>query len=140
MHMHLRYESVAPVLIVERVEPTRDFFRDRLGFAQVAEVPHGDGLGFAMLRKDAVTIMVQSHASVIEDVGPDAARAVNETISGRGAVGLFITVSDIDLVVPAVADADVIVPLRKTFYGMHEITVREPGGHAVTLAARLPEG
>ncbi len=140
MHTHLRYESVAPVLIVERVEPTRDFFRDRLGFAQVAEVPHGDGLGFAMLQKDAVTIMVQSHASVIEDVGPDAARAVNETISGRGAVGLFVTVSDIDLVVPAVADADVIVPLRKTFYGMHEITVREPGGHAVTFAARLPEG
>jgi uncharacterized glyoxalase superfamily protein PhnB len=140
MHsQHLRYESVAPVLIVERVEPTRDFFRDRLGFAQVAEVPHGGGLGFAMLQKDGVTIMVQSHASVIEDVGPDAARAVNETISGRGAVGLFITVSDIDLVVPAVADADVIVPLRKTFYGMHELTLREPGGHAVTLASRLPE-
>ncbi|MEA2664129.1 MAG: hypothetical protein QOI11_1073 [Candidatus Eremiobacteraeota bacterium] len=138
MHLHLRYESVAPVLIVEQVEPTRDFFRDRLGFALVAEVPHGAGLGFAMLQKDAVTIMVQSHASLIEDVGHDAARAVNETISGRGAVGLFITVSDIDLVVPAVADADVIVPLRKTFYGMHEITVREPGGHAVTLASRLP--
>jgi uncharacterized glyoxalase superfamily protein PhnB len=138
MHLHLRYESVAPVLIVEQVEPTRDFFRDRLGFALVAEVPHGDGLGFAMLQKDAVTIMVQSHASLIEDVGHDAARAVNETISGRGAVGLFITVSDIDLVVPAVADADVIVPLRKTFYGMHEIVVREPGGHAVTLASRLP--
>lgn len=139
MHQHLRYESVAPVLIVERVEPTRDFFRDRLGFAQIAEVAHGDGLGFAMLQKDAVTIMVQSHASVIEDVGHDAARAVNETISGRGAVGLFITISDIDLVVPAVADADVIVPLRKTFYGMHEIVVREPGGHAITFASRLPK-
>ncbi len=138
MHsQHLRYESVAPVLIVERVEPTRDFFRDRLGFAQVAEVPHGAGLGFVMLRKDAVTIMVQSHASVIEDVGPDAARAVNETISGRGAVGLYVALSDVELVVPAVADADVIVPLRKTFYGRHEITVREPGGHAITFASEL---
>jgi uncharacterized glyoxalase superfamily protein PhnB len=136
---HLRYESVAPVLIVERVEPTRDFFRDRLGFAQTAVVNEGDELGFAMLEKDGVVVMVQSHASVINDVGPDAARAVNETISGRGAVGLFITVSDVELVIPAVADADVIVAPRKTFYGMHEITVREPGGHAVTFASRLPQ-
>ncbi len=135
---HLRYESVAPVMIVERVEPTRDFFRDRLGFAQTAVIADGDELGFAMLEKDGVVVMVQSHASVIEDVGHDAARAVNETISGRGAVGLYVTVTDVELVVPAIADAGVIVPLRKTFYGMHEITVREPGGHAVTFASRLP--
>ena len=134
---HLQYESVAPVMIVERVEPTRDFFRDRLGFTQTAVVADGDEVGFAMLVKDGVTIMVQSHASVIADVGHDAARAVNETISGRGAVMLYVTVSDVELVVPAVADADVIVPLRKTFYGMHEITVREPGGHAVTFASSL---
>ena len=135
---HLRYESIAPVLIVERVAPTRDFFRDRLGFQQTTVIADGDELGFAILEKDGVEVMIQSHASVIEDVGPDAARAVNETISGRGAVGLYVTVSDVDLVVPAVADADVIVPLRKTFYGMHEITVREPGGHAVTFASRPP--
>ena len=137
--LHLRYESVAPVLIVERVEPTRDFFRDRLGFTQTVEVPHEDTLGFVILEQNGVQVMVQSHASVIADVGPDAARAVNETISGRGAVGLYISVSDVELVVPAVADADVIVPLRKTFYGAHEITVREPGGHAVTFASRLPQ-
>jgi uncharacterized glyoxalase superfamily protein PhnB len=138
MNQHLRYESVAPVLIVERVEPTREFFRDRLGFAEVANVPHEGTIGFVMLEKDGVVVMVQSHASVIADVGHDAARAVNETISGRGAVGLYVRVSNVELVVPAVADADVIVPLRKTFYGMHEITVREPGGHAVTFASELP--
>jgi uncharacterized glyoxalase superfamily protein PhnB len=138
MNQHLRYESVAPVLIVERVEPTREFFRDRLGFTETASVPHEDTVGFVMLEKDGVVVMVQSHASVIADVGHDAARAVNETISGRGAVGLYVRVSNVELVVPAVADADVIVPLRKTFYGMHEITVREPGGHAVTFASELP--
>jgi uncharacterized glyoxalase superfamily protein PhnB len=136
---NLRYESVAPVLVVERVEPSRDFFRDRLGFTQTAVVMHDDGLGFAMLEKDGVTVMIQSHAAVVEDVGHDAARAMNETISGRGAATLFITVNDVELVVPVIADAGVIVPLRKTFYGMHEITVREPGGHAVTFASRLPQ-
>ena len=137
---HLRYESIAPVLIVERVAPSRDFFRDRLGFVQTTVIADGDELAFAMLEKDGVEVMIQSHASLLEDVGPDAARAVNETVSGRGAVGLYVTVSDVDLVVPAVADADVIVPLRKTFYGMHEITVREPGGHAVTFASRPSTG
>ena len=134
---HLSYESVAPVLIVDRVEPTRDFFRDRLGFEQTSVVMHDDALGFVILRKDGVVVMVQSHSSLIDDVGADAARAVNETLSGRGAAVLFVTVSNVELVVPAVADADVIVPLRKTFYGMHEITVREPGGHAITFASRL---
>jgi hypothetical protein len=137
--MHLRYEGVAPVLIVERVEPTRDFFRDRLGFVQTIEVRHDGALGFCMLVKDDVTLMVQSHASVIADVGHDAARAMNETISNRGAAVLYVRVSSVELVVPAVADADVVVPLRKTFYGMHEITVREPGGHAVTFASALAD-
>ena len=136
---HLSFDSLTPVLIVERVEPTRAFFCDRLGFTEVVNVPHGEGVGFSILQKDGVEVMVQSHASVLDDVGHDAARAVNETISGRGAVGLYVRVSDVELVVPAVADADVIVPLRKTFYGMHEIAVREPGGHAVTFASRLPE-
>ena len=135
--MHVKFESVTPVMIVERVEPTRDFFRDRFGFAVTAEVPHDGGVGFVMLQKDSVTVMVQSHASVIADVGHDSARKMNETISGRGAVGLYLKVNDIDLVVPAIADADVIVPLRKTFYGAHEVTVREPGGHSVTIASDI---
>jgi uncharacterized glyoxalase superfamily protein PhnB len=138
-NLHLRYESIAPVLIVDRVAPTRDFFRDRLGFTQTTVIADGDEIGFAVLEKDGVEVMIQSHASVIDDVGHDAARAVNETISGRGAVMLYVTVSNVDLIVPAIADADVIVPLRKTFYGMHEMTVREPGGHAVTFASRLPQ-
>ncbi|MBV8644134.1 MAG: VOC family protein [Candidatus Eremiobacteraeota bacterium] len=136
---HLRYESVAPVLIVERVEPTRDFFRDRLGFEQTNVVVDGDVVGFAMLEKDGVTVMIQSQASVVEDLGEESAHALKQAIPGRGGVTLYLTVSDVELVVPAVADADVIVPPRKTFYGMHEIMVREPGGHAVFFASRLPE-
>ena len=136
---HLAYESAAPVLIVEHVEPTRNFFRDRLGFTQTAVVAHGDSIGFARLEKDGVTIMVQSHESLIDDVGHDEAKALNAAISNRGAAVLYITISDVETLVPQVADADVIVPLRKTFYGMHEIWVREPGGHALTFASRIPQ-
>ncbi|HEY4441904.1 MAG TPA: VOC family protein [Candidatus Elarobacter sp.] len=133
----VRFESLAPVIVVEKVEPTRNFFRDRLGFEQTVVVMHGDDLGFVMLEKDGITVMVQSHASLIEDVGHEAARSVNETISNRGAAALYLKVNDVDLVVPALADTDVIVPLRKTEYDMHEIWVREPGGHAVVVASEL---
>ena len=100
----------------------------------------GDFVAYAVARDNQplVNALNSGLDAVIADVGHDAARAVNETISGRGAVGLYVRVSNVELVVPAVADADVIVPLRKTFYGMHEITVREPGGHAVTFASELP--
>jgi hypothetical protein len=135
--MSLRYNALAPVMIVEIVEPTKAFFVDRLGFEVLAEVEHDGRIGFTMLKKDDVTVMVQSHASVLDDVGEDSARRINETISGRGAVMLFITVNDVEEIVPIVADADVLVPLRKTFYGMHEITIREPGGHAVTFASEI---
>ena len=136
--MSLTYRGVAPVLIVARVEPTKAFFADRLGFAVVAEVMHDGAPGFVMLEKDDVTIMVQSHASVLADVGDEAKRAIDDTVtSERGAATLFVTVNDVEQIVPIIADADVIVPLRKTFYGMHEITIREPGGHAVTFASEL---
>jgi len=132
---HLTYERCTPVMIVERVEPTRDFFRDRLGFTQTMEVPHGDGLGFVTLEKDGVELMVQSRASVEADAGADAVARMDETIGKRGAVTLYLQVSDVDIVIPQLADADVLLAPRKTFYGTHEITVLEPGGHAVTFAS-----
>lgn len=135
--MPVTYSSIAPILIVANCEPTKKFFVDRLGFQIVTEMPQGETLGFVMLVKDGVTLMIQSHASVIDDVGEDAAREMNETISARGAVGLYIQINDVEQLVPSIADTDVIVPLRKTFYGMHEIMIREPGGHAVTFASPL---
>lgn len=135
--MSLEYRMVAPVLIVRAVEPSLAFFRDRLGFAVQQKVMHGDVLGFVLLQKDDITIMIQSHDSLLEDVGEEAANRINVAISERGAVTLYIAVNDVEQIVPIVADADVIVPLRKTFYGMHEIMIREPGGHAVTFASQL---
>jgi len=54
------------------------------------------------------------------------------TRRSRGAAqsGLYIRVSDVGGVVPSIADADVIVPLRKTFYG---ITRSRCGSPEVTL-------
>ncbi len=118
--------SLTPVLYVEAIEPVLDFWK-RLGFEVTAEVPEGDRLGFVILRSDPVEIMYQTRISVEKDV-PDLAD------TPMGGSLLFIQVSDLDAVVAALEEAEVIVPRRTTFYGADEIAVREPGGNLVTFA------
>jgi len=121
-----------PVLIVENVEPTRDFFHKRLGWPVVMEVPHGETIGFAQVELGPVEIMIQSRASVAEDLNvPFESVKLSNT-------SLYIQIDDVEQVVPVIADLHVVVPLRKTWYGMHEISVIEPGGNTIGFASKLP--
>ena len=120
-------KKLAPVIMVDAVEPCLPFW-ERLGFTKTAEVPEGDRLGFVILVKDAVEVMYQTHESVEKDAAGLVPRA-----RGHGAA-LFIEVSDVESVERALKGVDVVVPRRKTFYGMDEIGVREPGGHVVMFA------
>lgn len=123
---HVR--SLTPVLMVERVEPSVAFWTS-LGFATTAEVPEGDRLGFVILERDGVQLMYQSRASVEKDlptVVPEAHRSL-----------LFVEVDDVEAVAKTVGAAEILVPRRRTFYGMDEIGVREPGGHVVVFAQRV---
>ncbi|MBL8300519.1 MAG: hypothetical protein JNN30_19450 [Rhodanobacteraceae bacterium] len=114
-----------PVLAVAAVEPTCTFF-EKLGLAITVSVPHGDGLGFAILAAAGVEIMVQSHASIRDDLGT--------TLTLGRDTALFVEVSDLDAALAALGDAPVFLPRRRTFYGATEVGVIEPGGHHVTLA------
>ena len=122
----VRLKHLAPVLIVDTVEPCIAFWADRLGFTVSNKVPGPDGtLVFASVEKDGIEIMYQTKASVIADQPSMAAE-----LTGRS-VGLFITVEELDVVEKAVAGAPVVKPRHKTFYGSTEFYVREPGGNTV---------
>lgn len=127
----MNISRITAVLVVPTVEPSLPFWETALGFARVAEVPHGEALGFAMLVRDGVEVMLQSEASVRDDLQVPPGAPVSGT-----STALFIEVSDLDAVATAVADYPVVVPRRTTFYGMHELGVREPGGHLVMLAQK----
>ena len=131
--MPTEMQSLTPVLIVEAIEPALAFWRDRLGFNVVAEVPHEGALGFVMLGRDGAMVMYQTRASVAADIPALAADM------GRG-VGLFVQVASVDAVQGALEGVPLVQPRRRTFYGMDEITVREPCGYAVTFAQRVAEG
>jgi uncharacterized glyoxalase superfamily protein PhnB len=125
--------ALAPVLIVDAVEPCLDFWVDALAFSKQNEVPGPDGkLVFASVKKDGVEIMYQTRASVVADSPSQAAE-----LSGHS-TALFITVptmADLDAIEPRVKNAPSVKPRHETFYGSVEFYVREPGGNVVGFAA-----
>ena len=121
-------KKITTVLAVETVEPSLDFWTRKLGFECTVTVPHEDTLGFAILVKDNLEVMLQSVASILADLG-----STSGEINGRSAA-LFIEVADLAAVEHGLGDYPIEMPRRTTFYGMHEIGVREPGGHFVIFA------
>ena len=122
--------KLTPVIVVDAVEPCLPFWTDRLGFAVVATVPEGEHVGFAILEKDGVEVMYQSRASVAADI------PALDTNRPPG-TALFVEVTDVGAVAAAMAGVETVVPRRRTFYGMDEIGVREPGGSVVVFAQRV---
>jgi len=121
-------KKITPVLFAEEIEACVQFWVERLGFAKVAEVPEGDKLAFAMLQKGGVEIMYQSYASAAKDV-PDVAELVR-----RGPAFLYVEVENLDETIKALEGAEIVIPVRTTFYGAREIGVQDPAGHVVTFA------
>ena len=125
----VRLTHLAPVLIVDSVEPCLAFWVDRFGFTSKNQVPGPDGkLVFASVEKDGVEVMYQTRASVLQE-DPNAA----SDLAGHSMI-LFLTVDDLDAVEKAVAGTPVVRPRHQTPYGSTEIYVREPGGHTVGFA------
>ncbi len=122
-------KKLAPVLVVDRIEPLPPLW-DALGFARTAEVPHGDGLGFAILAADGIEVMVQTFASVRDD-DP----AALEGPRAFGAAALFIEVDDLGSVESKLPrETAVLVRRRKTFYGSTETIIRDIAGNVITFA------
>jgi catechol 2,3-dioxygenase-like lactoylglutathione lyase family enzyme len=121
-----KMKKVTPILIVDHVDSCAAFWTGALGFARTAEVPHEGETGFVILQKDDVELMYQSRASVAADLPALADGPHHST--------LFIETDDLDAVERAVDPAAIVIPRRTTFYGMTEITVREPGGNLVVFA------
>ena len=129
-------KKITPIITVEAVEPCLLFWTT-LGFEVTAEVPHGDGLGFAMLAKDDLLIMYQSRDSIEADLEASGAPSGFADELASGTVLLFIEVERIDDVLEQMDEGEeIVVPRRQTFYGMDEVFVRAPCGTVVGFAAR----
>ena len=120
-------KKLTPVLFVERIEPCLPFWVERLGFQKTVEVPEGDALGFVILVRDSIEVMLQTRASVAKDIPALAAEPSRSF--------LYVEVADFADIKQRLKGADIVVPERKTFYGATEIGVRDPAGNVITFAA-----
>jgi len=133
-------KRLTPLLTVEEIEPCLPFWTEKLGFEVTVTVPHGDLVGFAILQKGDVEVMYQSRASIEADLRTSGApKDLGRELSGSTAT-LFMEVESLDDVIGQLGnEVEVLVPRRRTFYGMDEIFVRPPCGTVVGFAARVEE-
>ena len=121
-------KKLTPVLFAETIEPCVKFWVERLGFEKTMDVPDGDSLAFAILKKGSVELMYQTFASAEKDVG-----AVAQLVR-KGPTFLYVEVESLEKTIAAVSGAEVVIPARTTFYGAKEIGVKDPAGHLLTFA------
>lgn len=121
--------KLTPVLVVPAIEPLLPLW-EALGFARTAEVPHGDRLGFVILARENVELMLQT----IDSVRADEPRALDGPVA-PGATSLFLEVDDLDAIVAKLpSGTDIFVERRTTPYGATETFIRDGAGNVVIFA------
>jgi len=125
--------KITPILFVDAIEPSLEFWVGRLKFEKIAEVPEGNQLGFVILKNGDSEIMLQTRESMKKDVSA-ASQAILSMTSC-----LYIEVDSFTEALDRIKGAEVLVPQRDMFYGMREIYVREPEGQIVGFAVRIPQ-
>ncbi len=127
--------GVTPVLLVDSIEPVVDLWERRLGLARIATVEHEGRMGFVMYAGDGWSLMYQSRASALADIGAESAEARQALESMRGhRQCVFVKVSDVGAVEKQLSGLPLLMPRRTTFYGSTEIAIQDPAGHLITFA------
>src|ERR1041384_4718778 len=121
-------KSIVSNLIVPSIEDCLPFYLERLGFEKTVDVPHGDKLGFVILKRGGLELMMQSLASVADDIAGLAGDSFR--------AALYIEVEQLAPIRKALTYWLRVVPERTTFYGAREIIVRDPAGNVVVFASR----
>ena len=124
----MNIKKITPVLYADELESCVKFWTERFGFQKTVEVPDGSRLGFVILQNGNLELMYQSFASARKD-----APIVSKEIEG-GRTFLYVEVEKLEPFIQATKDANVVLPVRTTFYGATEIGVKDPAGHVVVFA------
>jgi hypothetical protein len=121
----MKLSKLSSLLVVDVIEPCLPTWQ-ALGYETTVRVPEQGPLVFAILAGPSAEVMLQTRASLAEDLPAVAARKPTHLLYGDVA-----SLSDAAL---ALTGATVLVPQRKTFYGANEIWFVLPGGMILGLA------
>lgn len=121
-------KKITTILFAEELEPCIRFWTDHLGFQKTVEVPEGEKLAFAILEKNGLELMYQSFASAAKD------NEATGKAARKGPSFLYIEVADVNAAQEATKDAEIVMPMRTTFYNAKEFGVKDPAGHYIIFA------
>ena len=121
-------KKITPILFAQELEPCISFWTERLGFQKTVEVPEGNKIGFAILERNGVELMYQSFASAEKD------NAATGLAVRKGPSFLYIEVAELDAMLEATKGAEIVMPVRTTFYQAREFGVKDPAGHYLIFA------
>lgn len=126
----MKIENTTPILIVDAIEPCLPFWIDVLGYEKQVAVPQGDALAFVLLSSmNAGELMLQTKKSFADDVPAIAKR--------KPSAILYVDVANLDEALAASKGAELVMPVRETFYGTREACIESPSGHLVLFAEKL---
>jgi hypothetical protein len=108
----MKLKKLTTLLVVDAIEPCLGTWQ-KLGYEVTVRVPNEGPLGFVILAGSAGELMLQTRASLADDMADVAQRNVSHLLYGD--------VAALETAENALAHARVVVPRRKTFYGATEI-------------------
>ena len=139
------FKKITANLMVDNMDETLDLFQQVLGFDLVLGVPEnseqivtargGDKpLGFAIIRRDDVDLMLQSRQSLSKELPQFADRPLGASAT------LYIEVADVRKLYEEIkGKVTIIKDLHTTFYGMQEFYMRDGNGYVLTFAGKPEE-
>lgn len=124
----MEVKKITPILFAEEIESCIQFWTERLGFQKTIEVPEGNKTGFVLLEKNGLELMYQTFASVDKDNA-----AIGAAVR-KGPSILYIEVASLDVALAATEGAEIMMPVRTTFYQSKEFGIKDPVGHYLVFA------
>ena len=116
-------------LMVQSVEKSLNFYKNILGFSEVAAVPGETGLVFAILEKDGQNLMVQEKNSLVSELPSYQTEAIKPTVT------IYIVVDNfVELYADLKSKTEIAVELHTTDYGAEEFAVADPDGYIICFA------
>ena len=134
------YQKVTANIIVRSVNETLDFYEKVLGFNLIMAVPEGSQqivtardttapLGFAIIKRDKVELMLQSFSSLAKELPSPSTSLIGMSFT------LYIQVDDIQALCKGIKDkVTVVEDLHTTFYGAQEFCIQDSDGRILTFA------
>jgi len=117
-----RVRQLQPLLAVQDIDRSIEFYRDRLGFSLVGQADSDGKIFWCRVERDGASVMLQQAED--EEDGPAEGR-------GRGIIFYFVCDDANAMYSELVSRGLKLDPPRTAYYGMNQLFVPEPNGYAL---------